>query len=74
MFFGVCSLICKKIFVLRSFNEGIKGCIIFLELIKELLECFWEFIYKFEVIVDESILDDFYNFLVKYDIDMLVMI
>ena len=74
MLLGACSPTCKKILVSRSSNEGTKGRIILPELTKELLECFREFIYKSEVTVDESILDDLHNFSVKYDIDMLATI
>ena len=74
MLLGACSPACKKILVSRSSNGDTKGRIVLQELTKELLECFREFIYKSEVTVDESILDDLHNFAVKYDIDVLVTI
>ena len=71
MLLAACSPAVKRVLISRS-KKGTKGSMALQELTKEILECLREFIYKSEVIVDKSILDDLNNFAVKYDIDVLV--
>lgn len=74
MLLAACSPTVKKLLVSKSSTEGTKGTVMLQGLTKELLECFREFIYKSEVTLNEDILDDLYNFAVKYDIDVLATI